>query len=641
MFIPCKQFFIVFLFLSTFSFSQNNKLIDSLKRQVKTLQDTILVDALDKISWEYKNINSDSAFIYARKALVESIKINNKKSIAHSYNTLGSNFENISSLDSALFYYDKSLNIKLALKDFNGIANSYNNIGIVYDEKGEYLKSLENYFKALEIYENHESSFDKVPMVLVNIGVVYKKQREYNKTLDYYKRALDIYKKNKYDVGIVITTGNIGSVLLELKKYHLSIDYSEKAKKLYSSLGYKRYVPYMDLQIAKARDSLKEFTEAEKLYFSSINQFKEDNNFLELTDAKLSLANNYYLRNLYSKSNNEALEVIKLIQKKDFKDLEIKALKLISKNYFKLQKYKEAYLYKVKFSSLKDSLFEKEKTKSIFELETKYQTEKKEKELLKTKAEKVTTELKLNNQKQLTYGLIGGLALLLLGGYSLVQRNKRKHQLAIAKEKEANLQSIVFAEEKERTKIARELHDGIVQQITAILLKSRSLFSQFQILEKPGSKELLKNIEDSSKELRAISHQMMPLALQEEGLIIALEDLFESTLKSTNIKYSFEHNNIKDRLPKNIEITLYRITQELISNILKHSKASEVSIFMYKKADHILYLLEDNGVGITSSKNKGIGLNNIRSRIDMIKGSVNFDSDAAQNGTLVTIKIPL
>src|SRR5690606_27858150 len=202
------------------SFAQSNgKRLDSLLNVSKTQKDLSLISTLNETSWEFKNANMDSEFYYARKALKISQKIQSKKAIAFSYNSLASCFDNIGELDSSLVYHKKSLDIKLEIKNNEGVADSYNNIGIFYYLKGDYDTSLEYYFKALKIYETEQVPFDKVAMVLSNIGIVYKKQKDYSKALNYYKRALKIYVEKGYDFGIVVTTGNIGSVLLKLKEF--------------------------------------------------------------------------------------------------------------------------------------------------------------------------------------------------------------------------------------------------------------------------------------------------------------------------------------------------------------------------------------------------------------------------------------
>jgi signal transduction histidine kinase len=117
--------------------------------------------------------------------------------------------------------------------------------------------------------------------------------------------------------------------------------------------------------------------------------------------------------------------------------------------------------------------------------------------------------------------------------------------------------------------------------------------------------------------------------------------LLENSLAYTKIEYSFEHFNIDERLPEKIEVTIYRIVQELINNIIKHSKATEVSVQLFNANNSIILIVEDNGVGFTSDKNKkGIGLLNISSRLDMVNGNVNFEP-SPKSGTLITVKIPL
>lgn len=225
--------------------------------------------------------------------------------------------------------------------------------------------------------------------------------------------------------------------------------------------------------------------------------------------------------------------------------------------------------------------------------------------------------------------------------YYLLMLENSNYQNAIIIEKERGLKALIDAQESERSKIARELHDGVVQQIGSVILKSRNLLTKLNLLETNESKEMLESLENSNKDLRTISHQMMPRALKELGIISALKDLLEGSLGYTNINYSFEHFNISERLSKKNEITIYRVSQELINNIIKHSKATEVSFQLFNSNNTIILIVEDNGVGFSSENHKkGIGLLNISSRLDLVNGEVNFEP-SPKSGTLVTIKIPL
>jgi signal transduction histidine kinase len=134
---------------------------------------------------------------------------------------------------------------------------------------------------------------------------------------------------------------------------------------------------------------------------------------------------------------------------------------------------------------------------------------------------------------------------------------------------------------------------------------------------------------------------MMPRALKESGIITALQDLLDGSLALVNITSQFEHFNISERLPQKVEITIYRVAQELLNNIIKHSKASEVNVQLFKTGYDVILIVEDNGVGMAEAKvKKGIGLLNISGRLDMVNGQVNFEP-SPQSGTLVTIKIPV
>lgn len=638
-----KIFTLVLLFYCfQISFSQNKKaIIDSLKITLQTKKDTSLIKTLDEISWQFKAINIDSALNYAKKSIILAERLEYDKLTALVYNTLATVYEAKSELDSALYFHKKSLTIKINTNDSIGIANTYNNLGIIYDEKGKYLTSLKNYFKALNIYENQNAPYDRVSLVYVNIGIVYKKQKEFNKALSYYHKAIEIYKKNKYKVGEIITISNISSIYLELKDYDTAIKYSKEAAKGFKDLGYSRYITYMDHNIAIAKTGQSKFYEAIAIYKKIIPKFKEENNWFELADAKIGLSNTYFKINNFKKANKELQETLRISRKNEFKEKELRVFSLLSKVSFKMNKYKEAYNYLSEYDKKKDSVFEKEKTKSILELETKYQSEKKEKELLKTRTEKAETELALTKSKGWIFILMASLLITVFLFFGISQRIKRKNQEAIVKEKERGFKAIIDAQEEERSKIARELHDGVVQQIGSVILKARNLFTKKELTQDNESKEVLQRLENSNQDLRNISHQMMPRALKELGVISALNDLLEGSLSYANIKYSLEHFNIEERLPEKIEVTIYRIVQELINNIIKHSKATEVSVQLFNANNTVILIVEDNGVGFAKEKNKkGIGLLNISSRLDIVNGNVNFEP-SPKSGTLVTIKIPL
>ena len=198
------------------------------------------------------------------------------------------------------------------------------------------------------------------------------------------------------------------------------------------------------------------------------------------------------------------------------------------------------------------------------------------------------------------------------------------------------MKAVIQAQEEERKRIAKDLHDGIVQQLGGLKLGLQNVFKS----KSEEESKLIKVLDDSAQELRVLSHKMMPKSLSELGLIPALEDMLSNTLGNTNIEYDFENFGIKDRLKENIEISLYRITQELIQNVIKHSGATKANVQLFKAGSDIVLIVEDNGMGIKKSESSGIGLMNISSRLDTINGNVNFEP-SPESGTLATVKIPI
>ncbi len=222
-------------------------------------------------------------------------------------------------------------------------------------------------------------------------------------------------------------------------------------------------------------------------------------------------------------------------------------------------------------------------------------------------------------------------------GFTRTRKQHKIDQIRI-EEQQKGLTAVIQAQENERKRIAKDLHDGIVQQLGGLKLGLQKAFMDSETEE---SNKLVKVLDDSTKELRDLSHKMMPRALSELGLIPALEDMLENSLGHSDIKYQFEHFGINSRFNENIEIALYRIAQELINNVIKHSNANKVNIQLFKTSSDILLIVEDNGKGIDVLQHKkGIGLMNISSRLDTINGRVNFEP-SPESGTLVTIKIPI
>lgn len=647
-----KYFVVLFalVFGFRFTFSQNSKRLDSLLKAAQSQEKIELISTLNEISWEFKNVNIDSAFHYARKSVRASKRLDNKKAIASSYNSLANCFDGNGSLDSAQFYHEKSLDLKLEIGHSVGAADSYNNLGIVYDLMGDFEKSLQHYFKALEIYEEEEGvSFDKVPMVLGNIGIVYKKQKEYDKVLTYYKQALKIYEDNNYDFGIVVTKGNIGSVFLNTKDFEESIKYSLEAKELYAKLGYTRYVPYMLSNIAIARDSLKQFAQSQKDFTQAIRMHEEYQNYYESTYAQLGLAKSYNKQKRYLEASKEAQKALAIIQEKSFKEWEIEAFKVIADAASGLGNYKSAFNYFELYAVGKDSLFEENKTQTIFELETKYQTEKKEKEILSQRADLTEKELDLSKKNIQILGLVVLVVVALILGYFLYNQQKLKNKQLQKENELKNALTKIETQNKlqeQRLRISRDLHDNIGAQLTFIISSVDNLKYGFEIVN-DNLNSKLGNISEFAREtiyeLRDTIWAMNKSEITLDDLQTRISNFIDkANVASKGITFSFNNQITSPVVFTSVEgMNIYRIIQEGINNAIKYANAQHISVNINEVDTRLNIEVIDDGDGFDLTNTEfGNGINNMKKRADEIE--IEFNIQSANNlGTSITLFKPL
>ncbi|MFY9242198.1 MAG: sensor histidine kinase [Polaribacter sp.] len=525
-------------------------------------------------------------------------------------------------------------------KDNYGKASVHNLKGLVYTNTDNYIDAINEYQSSLFFAEKTDNLY-AISNPNHNIGILYQNLKQYNEALKYFLKALEVRNKIKDSAVIYQSYLSVGGVynLLKVKdsaRFYLNkITNSGNKEADFRTKGFAyNNIGLVFREENNSKKAIENFNIAVDFHLKLEND-------LGLAETYKNLAEANQTEKEYKKSNYFAKKAIFYAKKVETREEVVDAYEIIAQNYDFLNKKDSALYFYNQFIIQKDSLIDETKAKKFAELQIKYDFKEKETELLKTRTEKAETELALSKTQNWIYILLTFLAIAAGIFFAISQRTKRKNQEAILKQKELGFKAIIEAQEEERSKIARELHDGVVQQIGSIILKSRNLFSKKNVIDEKKSNELLDSLENSNQELRNISHQMMPRALKELGIIPALSDLLVSSLGFADIHYNLEHFNINARLPQKIEVTIYRITQELINNIIKHSKATEVSVQLFNSNNNIILIVEDNGVGfVVKNSKKGIGLLNISSRLDLVNGNVNFEP-STKSGTLVTIKIPL
>ncbi|MEO6149949.1 MAG: sensor histidine kinase, partial [Mucilaginibacter sp.] len=218
-------------------------------------------------------------------------------------------------------------------------------------------------------------------------------------------------------------------------------------------------------------------------------------------------------------------------------------------------------------------------------------------------------------------------------------------QAEVIRQQDMAAKNIIEAEERERKRIASDLHDGVGQLFSAVKMNMDGLFSRVKFSsekERALAEKTLALVDESCVEVRGIAHQMMPNVLLKLGLVSALKD-FVSKLDANKLKVLVETVGLNERLDSDVEIVLYRVIQECVNNVIKHARATMLDIQLVNEDNEVSVTIEDNGRGFdTTDKAKfdGIGLKNITTRVEYLKGTIDISS-APGKGTLIAIHVPL
>lgn len=303
--------------------------------------------------------------------------------------------------------------------------------------------------------------------------------------------------------------------------------------------------------------------------------------------------------------------------------------------------YLEAY------HQLKDSLFKTSLAQAVAEIETKYETEKKDKAIRLLTKENELQQAENERNIIVIVSLLVLLSLLLVIFYLWKQRAKAKQEKALQEQKlrmrEAQINAAIQSEEKERKRFAADLHDSMGQLITALRMNLQGL--KLNDPNKVVRNGILENadtlLSDIQKEIRNIAFNLMPPVLTKEGLLPALAELINRINRSNTVRVELNTYGLENRMNEVYEISLYRVLQEWISNVLKYSGATYILIDFTGHDDEVVITVEDNGQGFDVSvfdNSQGNGWRNINSRLNLLNAEMEIDSVPGRKNTTLTIR---
>ncbi|MGI9550120.1 MAG: tetratricopeptide repeat protein [Aurantibacter sp.] len=605
-----------------------------------------------QVGGERSKLNLQLSKIYERTDIAKSLQFakqaleyDNDSLKSEACNQLGRAYFYLNKLDSASYHFKKSIDLLKSLDLEDKAASVGISLGAVQLRKGDYKGAINTLLDGAAFFENIKDSIN-MAKCYSNVSSAFGELANSEKAILYGEKALYIFNAKNMVPYKMVTLPNLAGQFLKLgdtlkaKTYFLEAESLAKKRndkfslaRIYNNLG-NMYLESDHVQSEKYLSQALAIRQKTKnndgigTLYNNLGYL-----YLQQGDARKAIS---YLSNAleFGQGTNEST-----------------TLNNLSNAYRKLGDYKMALEYADQKTALNDSMLKVESQKAIAEISTKYETEKKEGEILNLKNINLETDVKRKQNQNLLYIALGLLAIGLILAYSWMKNSKRKRIIAeqqqelesqkvekLLKEQELiGLDAMIEGQEKERQRIAEDLHDSLGGKLSTLKLFVENL--------KKVDKELygkIKTILDESyNDVRNISHQKNATAMIDKGLIPAV-NIVANRLKSTK-KLNVEVANIdlKQNVKNFIELQLFRIIQELLTNTLKHARARNVNIQFSEENESLNVVYEDDGIGYDTKKTvSGVGLKTIGNRIQKIGGSFNVDSNPG-NGTTVILNVPI
>lgn len=561
--------------------------------------------------------------------------------------------------DSLLKYSQKAIETSLELADMERVSLSAQMLGRYFIRKQDFIKAGECYLLSLGIEEkNHNAK--RMAELSDQLGSIYYYKEVFGKSLYYHSQALAVYEKEHDTLNIAKVYSHLGNLhssreYCELRTtdqkredFNEAIHYFEKSILLCTRLGNQENAVNGYANIASVYNKLDHPEKALPYLEKAEEYYRSTNDIGSLTNALHTLGVTYFKLKKYNESTKSYIESLDIATANNSLEGVQFLYESMAQTYAAAKDYKNANEYYIRYMTVKDSVNNQQKSKELFELETKYQSEKKENEIIKLTALKHEKNLML-------YALSGLLLMLCILGFFVMKNNRNrkliaeqnleiKEQHIIELEKERQLiatKSVLKGEESERSRMARDLHDGLGGLLSGVKINLSSMKGN-SIISKENADifdQAIKLLDISITELRRVAHSLMPETLNHYGLKTAFNDFITELSAGTAHGLSFRFSGEDFRYDSQLELTIYRIAQELVNNALKHSSAKNIDLQLITEANRVCLQVVDNGLGFdaTAKSTKGKGLLSIRERVASNNGRFDLESSPG-NGTEATVE---
>jgi signal transduction histidine kinase len=532
---------------------------------------------------------------------------------------------NLQEFDSAISHYTRALE-HLDENDSLYIADTYFFRGQAEDYQGNMLEAMQDYQIARDIYES-QGDEDFANYTKGGMAILFSKYGIYEPAQGIREELVEFYKTREIEGDLGVQLYNMAETYRKMGEENLQL---QKLKELEALIPFEPedfYLEAMTYFSLSRHFGEKNELESQREYFQKGEEVKDkvpqnwnENGAYLITKGLLEIKSG----NL-AQGKAIAQRLLELSASKENMDHRIGALELLEEAYEKSGQTDEALNALRQLTSYKDSIFEANQATSFAYYQTLYETEKKEREILRKNLELEDLQTESRFRIQVFLGVI---LILIVGGIifflSLNLKNTRKAK----KIQEEFSQELLKIQEEERKRISKDLHDGLGQSL--LLIKNKVALNQPE-----NAGEML---DTAISELRSIARSLHPMQLEKLGLAQALIHLLDQIDSETDIFVSHEIDPLSKTLDKNVELQLYRIAQESINNILKHSEAKAMRVLLVQRENHIELSIEDNGKGFDFSEKyqdfHSLGLKTLKERTASIKGTMKVNSEKGKGTKL-------
>ncbi|MGN6567932.1 MAG: ATP-binding protein [Flavipsychrobacter sp.] len=567
----------------------------------------------------------DNVIALLQSALQKSILIRYNYGAAQSLLGLGVMFGHSGAYDSSLYYYKRAYYYCYNCPEKQFRVLLWQDMASSYARSGDRNIAFMCLYKALDEIKNNDlqSNHALIAHIYTNIATMLITDGQERKAMYYLKKAETSVKgRNIYIPLLYLNMANayhsssVDSYLLySRKELELSKKYDSKEISMlaYFSIG----DAYIDKRLP---------AKGIKYIDSGIAYVTNSTNPLHKVQYNARLGEAYYQLKDYKQAEQylsaaEDLEESLWLtdEERFYIDTTLAAIYTHRGDYQKAFEKQQSYLRS------HDNFLKAQKDSLINKLELRYRSAEKDKEIATQQA-----GIHYRNGLIIVVSIIAFLLILLVASMFFITKSRRHLQEekihTLEQEKKiTELKGILRGEEKERKRLSRELHDGIMGQLSAIKLSLGFLKRKYNFLNNADDlDEILSNLDDAAKDLRNTAHNLMPATLSYHGLNAALQTFCNKINQSTALQIHFYTYGDLPKLDSYFELSIYRIVQELIQNIIKHAQASESLLQINYFDDQLTITIEDNGNGFNTeniNESSGLGLANIRERISAFHGT--------------------